>query len=77
MNNLKSLRTKYNLSLQKLADACGVTKPHIHQLEKGKCGPNLSTAYRISKVLDCNVYDIWPDTTKIIEKTVTFRCVVD
>ena len=73
-NNLTKFRKAANLSLQGLSDICGVSKPHLHDLEKetGSC-PKLSTAYGISSVLGKTVYEIWPDTTEIIEETIIVR----
>jgi len=76
-NNLKELREKAEMSMAALGDATGVTAGAICHLEKGKRSPNLKTAYRLSSLLGKSVYDIWPDTTEIIEETVTIRrCVI-
>jgi len=72
-NNLKKFRTEAGLSLQKLGDACGITKVHIWELQKDKYNPTLKTAYGIANVLDKTVYDIWPDKTKVEEVTTTVR----
>ena len=73
-NNLKSFRKSAGLTLQGLSDICGVSKPHLHDLEKetGSC-PKLSTAYGIAGVLGKTVYEVWPDTTEIIEETIIVR----
>ena len=71
---LKEFRTEAGYSLQYLGDMCGVTKSHLHELEKnGGSSPTLKTAYAIAKVLDKTVYEIWPDTTEIITETITVR----
>lgn len=73
-NNLKEFRKKATLTLQGLGDICGLSKAHLHDLEKddGSC-PKLSTAYAIAGVLGKTVYEIWPDTTEIVEETITVR----
>jgi Predicted transcriptional regulators len=76
-NNLKQFRTEAGLSLQGLGDLCGISRPHLHDLEKETgSAPKITTAYAIAKVLEKSVYDIWPDTTKVVEKTVIVRRVV-
>lgn len=46
----------------------------MHQLEKESGSiPKISTAYAIAKVFGKTVYDIWPDTTEIIEETIIVR----
>ena len=73
-SNLKLFRTDAGYTLQALSDMCGVTKSHLHDLEKesGSC-PTLKTAYSIACVLDKTVYEIWADTTEVVEETITIR----
>jgi len=73
MNNLKTLRTAKNLSLQELGDMCGRSKAQMHELEKEFANPTLKTAYAISKVLDVAVTDIWPNNVEIVEETIIVR----
>lgn len=75
-NNLQQRRKDKDLSLQNLGDMCGVSKTHIHGLEKERHSPTLKTAYVIAKILGVSVYDIWPDNTKVVEETITVRRVV-
>ena len=72
-NNLKELRVANGMSLQALGDLCGISKAHIHCLEKGNNQPTLSTAYVIANIFNITVYDIWPDTTEVVEETITVR----
>lgn len=46
------------------------------ELEKSAANPTLRVAYAISKVLGVEVTDIWPNTTDVIEETITVRRVV-
>lgn len=73
MNNLKKLRTENKFTLQELGDMCGMSKTHIHRLEKDSANPTLKTAYSLAKILGVTVYDIWPDTIEVIEETITVR----
>lgn len=72
-NTLKQLRNKAGYSLEELGGMCGRSKAHMHELEKATANPTLKTAYSIAKVLDVSVYDIWIDTTEIVEETITVR----
>jgi DNA-binding XRE family transcriptional regulator len=72
-NNLNKFRDDAGLSLRKLGKDCGVSAAHINHLEKGLSVPTLATAYRIANVLGKSVYDIWPDTTEIVEETIIVR----
>lgn len=72
-NKLKEKRERNNMTLQELADMYGGTKSHLWALEKGTSTPTLSTAYAIAKVLNYSVYQIWPDTTEIVEETIVVR----
>jgi len=73
-SNLKQIRQSSGFSLQELGDMCGFTKSHIHLLERETGSePKITTAYAIAKVLNKTVYEIWPDTTEVVEETITVR----
>lgn len=73
-SHLKQFRSEAGYSLQELGDMCGLSKAHLHDLEKdtGSC-PKLSTAYAIACVFGKTVYEIWPDTTEVVTETITIR----
>ena len=50
-NNLKRIREKRNLSLDKLSELTGVSKSMIRQIEKGKSSPTISTIWKIANGL--------------------------
>ena len=75
-NNLKRIRKEAGLTLQELGDMCGSCKSYMHELEKDSKNPSLKIAYSVAGVLGKSVYQIWPDTTEIIEETITIRRVV-
>lgn len=75
-NNLKALRKEHRLTLQQLGDLTGIVKSYVHDLQKSNNNPSLEIAYKISNVLGVTVYDIWPDTTKTVEETITVRRLV-
>jgi putative transcriptional regulator len=57
--NLKELREKRNLTQENLAEKVDVTRQTILFLEKGKYNPSLRLAYRIAKVLNAKIEDVF------------------
>ncbi|MBD2458197.1 helix-turn-helix domain-containing protein [Nostoc sp. FACHB-87] len=61
-NNLKSIRTRLDLSQQDLANIVGVTRQTIGSLESGQYAPSISMCLRLAKALACKVEDLfWLD----------------
>ncbi len=58
---IQKFREEAGLTHQKLAGLVGVSKPHIWELEKKGGNPAIETAYKISKVLNRSVYEVFPD----------------
>ena len=56
---IKELREKRNLTQEALAEKVDVTRQTILFLEKGKYNPSLRLAYRIARVLDSKVEEIF------------------
>jgi len=54
-NNIKELRTKLNITQEKLADLVGVRRETIVFLEQGKYNPSLKLAYNVSKALKTSI----------------------
>lgn len=46
--NLRELRKKRNLTLDEMADATGVSKSMLGQIERGECGLSVATLWKIS-----------------------------
>ena len=62
MIKLKELRKEAGLSIQKLADLCGVSRRTIEDIEaRGDC--RISTAYTICKALGCTLDDFYNEET--------------
>jgi len=57
--NIKDLREKFNMSSAQLAEKVGVPVQTINYLEDGKYNPSLSLAYKIAKVLNCKIEDLF------------------
>lgn len=56
---IKELRAKHNMTQEDLAEKVGVTRMTIGFLEKGKYNPSLALAYKISKIFDLKIEDIF------------------
>ena len=56
---MKELREKRNLTQECLAEKVDVTRQTILFLEKGKYNPSLRLAYRIAKVLNSKIEEIF------------------
>ena len=56
---IKELRARYNLTQDELADKVGVTRQTMLYLEKGKYNPSLLLAYRVAKVLQSNIDEVF------------------
>ncbi len=54
-NALRMVREHRNLTLQQLADACGVTNSHISQIENGKRSMSTKVLKKLAEVLRIDV----------------------
>lgn len=51
-------RQRFNMSMQQLADAAGITKATVFDLEREKCMPKLATAVEIADVFGLTVSEL-------------------
>lgn len=59
-NRIRELRESYgNMSQAALAEAIGVTRQTVIAIELGKYSPSLESAFRIARVFDLGVEDIF------------------
>jgi len=56
--SLKQLRKSRGLTLQQLADMCGLSQPFLSQLENGKAMPSLLALHEVARALDTNAHDL-------------------
>jgi len=56
---IKELREKLGFTQESLAERVDVTRQTILFLEKGKYNPSLRLAYRIARVLDSKIEDVF------------------
>lgn len=58
-NNLKKIRKEKGLTQIQLAKLVGVTNDYISQIERGVRSPGLTTAKKISDLLEKNIEEIF------------------
>lgn len=51
-NNLRRLRTKRGLSLEKLSQLCGVSRAMLGQIELGQSAPTINVLWKIARALE-------------------------
>lgn len=58
-NKLAELRSKKNLSQETLGNLLKVSRQTIISIEKGKYNPSLILAFKIAKIFECSIEDIF------------------
>jgi putative transcriptional regulator len=58
-NSLRVLRAERNWSQAELADALGVSRQTVNALETGKYDPSLPLAFKIARLFDRMIEDIF------------------
>lgn len=58
-NNIKNLRTEYNYTQDDLAEILDVSRQTIISLEKGRYNPSINLAFKVSRVFNCRIEDIF------------------
>ena len=58
-NKIRQFRFERNLSQQKLADLCGVSRETICRVETGNSNPSLELAFQIAAHLGAPIEDIF------------------
>lgn len=60
MNNMiKKIRKQSSMTQEKLSKLCGVSRQTINCVENDKYDPTLELAFKISRVLDKNVEEVF------------------
>jgi putative transcriptional regulator len=60
-NELKTLRAERDWTQSDLADRVNVSRQTINAIEKGKFDPSLPVAFRIAKVFDLTIEQVFSD----------------
>jgi putative transcriptional regulator len=58
-NRLKVFRVMHNMTQETLAEKLLITRQTVISIEKGKYDPSLSLAFRIAKLFDSRIEDIF------------------
>ncbi len=58
-NKIKTYRKIKKLSQEELANACAVTRQTINAIENNKYDPTISLAFKLARVLDTTVDDLF------------------
>lgn len=58
-NRLTQLRTEKDLSQAALGELAGVSRQTIISIEKGRFDPSLPLAFRLAKIFNCTIEDIF------------------
>lgn len=70
--NLKAIREKEKLSLEKVSQLCGVSKTMIGQIERGESSPTLTTIWKIANGLKVSftslIHQPQSDTEVVLKK---------
>ena len=60
-NRLKVLRAERDWTQANLADELGVTRQTVNAIEKGKFDPSLPLAFKIARLFESSIEDIFLD----------------
>ena len=58
-NKIKEKRLEINLTQDELAERLNVSRQTIISLEKGKYNPSITLAFKIAKLFDCQIEDVF------------------
>lgn len=58
-NRLKELRMEANMTQEQLSQKVGVSRQSIVAIELGKYNPSLELAFKIARVFNCSIEDIF------------------
>ena len=56
---MKEFRARYDLTQEELANRAGVRRETISFLEKGKYNPSLKLAYKVAKILETTIEELF------------------
>lgn len=59
MNNIRKYRAFFKLRQSDLAKEIGVTRQTINAVENGKTDPSLSLAFKLAKVFNCKIEELF------------------
>ena len=64
-NRLKVLRAERDWTQANLADELGVSRQTVNAIEKGKFDPSLPLAFKVARLFESSIEDIFQDAPTI------------
>ena len=64
-NRLKVLRAERDWTQANLADELGVSRQTVNAIEKGKFDPSLPLAFKVARLFDLSIEDIFQYATQL------------
>lgn len=58
-NNIRAMRNQKNFTQSELADHLGVSRQTIISLEKGRYNPSITLAFKLARIFNCQIEDIF------------------
>lgn len=58
-HRIKELRSAFGLTQEQLSEQIGVSRQTIISIESGRYNPSLELAYKIAKVFQCQIEDVF------------------
>ena len=65
-NRIKVLRAECGMTQAKLASELGVSRQTINAIETGKFDPSLPLAFRLARLFQKNIEEIFEDETALV-----------
>ena len=62
-NKLKVLRAERDWTQADLADALDVSRQTVNAIEKGKFDPSLPLAFKMARLFECKIEEVFVDET--------------
>lgn len=59
INHVSEYRIKYNMRQSELAEEMGISRQSISSIENGKYMPSLILAFKMAKIFDCFIDDLF------------------
>lgn len=75
--NLKALRKRCGLTIERLAERSGVSKPMISQIERGQSMPTVTTLWKLAAGLKCPLTALLMPDTPPLERSETAQPVLE
>lgn len=64
-NNIRAIRTEHGMTQEELAEKIGVSRQTINAIEKGKFDPSLPTAFKMARLFEKTIEELFEYEEKI------------